>query len=259
MDSLRPRGIWRVTGCTAQPRCSGSSKSAGCSMAACGQARWWAWMMPSWGNCWKARNRPPQPFCRRAQTRLSSTRPLEELLNAIGTHYPRALASRPEPPPQLRMGLGAFVTDLVPAFDDCGGRRLAQGRFEIYAGAPVHQVITGVLRHAISTLAPQPVPRAQGARRPRCRKAAQPGPADGGSPVGAGGLHLRVRWARKRRRPTLRQARAGHRADAAALSFNVHKPALVQASRQLRAQPPPPPRVGGWRLHRAVPGAAGRR
>ena len=165
---------------------------------------------------------------------------LEELLHAIGTHDPRALRHGLSHA-QLSMGLGAFVTDLVAPLTTAVGDAWAQGRFEIYEEHLYTEVITGVLRHAISTLAPQPVPLS-----PKVLLTTLPQEQHSlGLLMVEAVLALEgctcVSLGTQTPLTDIAQAARAHRADVVALSFsNVHKPALVQASlRELRAQLPP--------------------
>lgn len=165
---------------------------------------------------------------------------LEELLHAVGTHDPRALRHGLSHA-QLRMGLGAFVTDLVAPLTTAVGDAWAQGRFEIYEEHLYTEVITGVLRHAISTLAPQPVPLG-----PKVLLTTLPQEQHSlGLLMVEALLALEgctcVSLGTQTPLTDIAQAARAHRADVVALSFsNVHKPALVRASlRELRAQLPP--------------------
>ena len=165
---------------------------------------------------------------------------LEELLHAIGTHDPRALRHGLNHA-QLRMGLGAFVTELVAPLTTAVGDAWAQGRFEIYEEHLYTEVLTGVLRHAISTLAPQPVPLG-----PKVLLTTLPQEQHSlGLLMVEALLALEgctcVSLGTQTPLTDIAQAARAHRADVVALSFsNVHKPALVQASlRELRAQLPP--------------------
>src|SRR5690606_37165798 len=76
-------------------------------------------------------------------------------LQTIGSHDPQALhdgLSRA----QMRMGLASFVTDLVAPLTTAVGDAWAQGRFEVFEEHLYTEVLTGVLRHAIGSLTPQP-------------------------------------------------------------------------------------------------------
>lgn len=164
----------------------------------------------------------------------------EELLHVIGAHDPHALRHGLSHA-QLRMSLGAFVTDLVAPLTTAVGEAWAQGRFEIYEEHLYTEVLTGVLRHAITSLAPQPAPLG-----PKVLLTTLPQEQhslgllmvetllalDGCLCVSLGTQTPLI---------DIVQAALAHRADVVALSFsNVHKPALVQASlRELRALLPP--------------------
>ena len=78
---------------------------------------------------------------------------IEGLLHAIGAHDPRALRHSLSHA-QLRMGLAPFVTDLVAPLTTAVGEAWAQGRFEVFEEHLYTEVITGVLRQAIASLAP---------------------------------------------------------------------------------------------------------
>jgi len=165
---------------------------------------------------------------------------LEELLRAIGTHDPRTLRHGLSHA-QLRMGLEAFVTDLVAPLTTAVGDAWAQGRFEVYEEHLYTEVITGVLRHAIATLAPQPVPLG-----PKVLLTTLPQEQHSLGLLMVEALLVLegcvcVSLGTQTPLTDIAQAARAHRADVAALSFsNVHKPALVQASlRELRAQLPP--------------------
>ena len=165
---------------------------------------------------------------------------LEELLHAIGTHDPRALRHGLSHA-QLRMGLGGFVTDLVAPLTTAVGDAWAQGRFEIYEEHLYTEVLTSVLRHAIASLAPQPVPLG-----PKVLLTTLPQEQHSlGLLMVEALLALEgctcVSLGTQTPLTDIAQAAWAHRADVVALSFsNVHKPALVQASlRELRAQLPP--------------------
>lgn len=165
---------------------------------------------------------------------------LEGLLQAISTHDSRALRHGLSHA-QLRMGLGAFVTDLVAPLTTAVGEAWAQGRFEIYEEHLYTEVITGVLRHAIASLAPQPEPLG-----PRVLLTTLPQEQHGlGLLMVEALLALEgctcVSLGTQTPLMDIVQAAHAHHADAVGLSFsNVHKPAMVQASlRELRAQLPP--------------------
>lgn len=74
------------------------------------------------------------------------------LLDAIAAHEPQALRHALLQA-QWRMGLAPFVTDVVAPLTTAVGEAWAQGRFEIFEEHLYTEVITGVLRSAIATLA----------------------------------------------------------------------------------------------------------
>lgn len=78
---------------------------------------------------------------------------LEVMLDAIGQHDPQALRHALVHA-QLRMGLGAFVTELAAPLTTAVGQAWAQGRFEVFEEHLFTEVMSGVLRHAIDTLIP---------------------------------------------------------------------------------------------------------
>ena len=162
-----------------------------------------------------------------------------ELLHAIGTHDPRALRHSLSHA-QLRMGLATFVTDLVAPLTTAVGEAWAQGRFEVFEEHLYTEVITGVLRHAIASLAPQPVPQG-----PKVLLTTVPQEQHSlGLLMVEALLALEgctcVSLGTQTPLTDIAQAALAHRADVVALSFsNLHKPAMVQASlRELRAQMP---------------------
>lgn len=83
---------------------------------------------------------------------------IDELLDAIGSHDPSALRHGLNHA-QMRMGLAPFVIDLVAPLTTAVGEAWAQGRFEIFEEHLYTEVISAVLRQAISSLAPQVLPR----------------------------------------------------------------------------------------------------
>lgn len=85
-------------------------------------------------------------------TTTNAHTPLQPLLDMIGAHDPQALRQALVHA-QLRMGLAAFVTDLVAPLTHAVGQAWAQGRFEIFEEHLFTEVVSGVLRHAIATLA----------------------------------------------------------------------------------------------------------
>ena len=162
-----------------------------------------------------------------------------ELLHAIGAHDPRALRHSLSHA-QLRMGLAPFVTDLVAPLTTAVGEAWAQGRFEIFEEHLYTEVITGVLRHAIASLAPQPVPQG-----PRVLLTTVPQEQHSlGLLMAEALLALEgctcVSLGTQTPLTDIAQAALAHSADVVALSFsNLHKAAMVQTSlRELRAQLP---------------------
>ena len=162
-----------------------------------------------------------------------------ELLHAIGAHDPRALRHSLSHA-QLRMGLAPFVTDLVAPLTTAVGEAWAQGRFEIFEEHLYTEVITGVLRHAIASLTPQPVPQG-----PKVLLTTVPREQHSlGLLMVEALLALEgctcVSLGTQTPLTDITQAVLAHRADVVALSFsNLHKAAVVQTSlRELRAQVP---------------------
>ena len=78
---------------------------------------------------------------------------LAALLDAIAAHDPHGLRHALHHA-QIRMGLGPFITDLVAPLTVAVGEAWVQGRFEIFEEHLYTEVITGVLRQAIASLAP---------------------------------------------------------------------------------------------------------
>ena len=164
---------------------------------------------------------------------------IEALLHAIGTHDPRALRHGLSHA-QLRMGLAPFVTDLVAPLTTAVGEAWAQGRFEVFEEHLYTEVITGVLRHAIASLTPQPVPQG-----PKVLLTTVPQEQHSlGLLMVEALLALEgctcVSLGTQTPLTDIAQAALAHRADVVALSFsNLHKAAVVQTSlRELRAQLP---------------------
>lgn len=162
-----------------------------------------------------------------------------ELLHAIGAHDPRALRHSLSHA-QLRMGLAPFVTDLVAPLTTAVGEAWAQGRFEIFEEHLYTEVITGVLRHAIASLAPQPVPQG-----PRVLLTTVPQEQHSLGLLMVEALLVLegctcVSLGTQTPLTDIAQAALAHSADVVALSFsNLHRAAMVQTSlRELRAQLP---------------------
>jgi MerR family transcriptional regulator, light-induced transcriptional regulator len=166
---------------------------------------------------------------------------LEELLVTIAEHDPQALRHALTHA-QMRLGLASFVTDLVAPLTAAVGHAWAQGRFEIYEEHLFTEVLTGVLRHSIGTLAPLARPGG-----PAVLLTTLPQ-----EPHGLGLLMVEalltlegcscVSLGVQTPIGDVAQAAQSHRADVVALSFsNVQPGAAVLASlRELRAQLPGP-------------------
>lgn len=77
------------------------------------------------------------------------------LLDAIAAHNPQVLRHALLQA-QWRMGLAPFVTEVVAPLTTAVGAAWVQGRFEIFEEHLYTEVITGVLRAAIATLAMPP-------------------------------------------------------------------------------------------------------
>ena len=164
---------------------------------------------------------------------------IEGMLHAIGSHDPSTLRHGLSHA-QLRMGLAPFVTDLVAPLTTAVGEAWAQGRFEIFEEHLYTEVITGVLRHAIASLPPQPMQQG-----PKVLLTTVPQEhhslgllmveallvLEGSTCVSLGTQTPLI---------DIAQAARAHQADVVALSFsNLHKSSFVQTSlRELRAQLP---------------------
>lgn len=179
-------------------------------------------------------------FLSNANTSSRSSDPqLEKLLDAIGEFDPQALRHRLNRA-QLQMGLASFVTDLVAPLTTAVGIAWAQGRFEVYEEHFFTEIITGVLRHAIDSLVPQPAMQA-----PKVLLTTLPQEQHGlgllmvETLLQLEGCHC-VSLGTQTPIADIIQAARAHSVDAVALSFsNVHKAAAVQASlRELRVQLP---------------------
>lgn len=184
----------------------------------------------------------PVPGANLSTTNMDSTSAdpvIGGLLHAIGTHDPRALRHGLSHA-QLRMGLAPFVTDLVAPLTTAVGEAWAQGRFEVFEEHLYTEVITGVLRHAIASLTPQPVPQG-----PKVLLTTVPQEQHSlGLLMVEALLALEgctcVSLGTQTPLTDIAQAARAHQADVVALSFtNLHKAAMVQTSlRELRAQLP---------------------
>ena len=169
------------------------------------------------------------------------------LLDAIAAHDPQALRHALLQA-QWRMGLAPFVTEVVAPLTTAVGEAWAQGRFEIFEEHLYTEVITGVLRSAIATLAmpPQPPAPALGLQGPRVLLTTLPR-----EPHGLGLLMLEalltlegcvcISLGTQTPLSDIVQAAQAHRTDAIALSFtNLQSGSLVLSQlRELRRQLPP--------------------
>lgn len=84
---------------------------------------------------------------------------VNEMLETIGRHDKRALEYRLSHA-QLRMGLAPFITELVAPLTTAVGEAWARGQFEVFEEHLYTEVISGVLRHAISSLPASLIPQA---------------------------------------------------------------------------------------------------
>lgn len=162
---------------------------------------------------------------------------LEEWLQIIGKHDPQALRYALTHA-QVRLGLAGFVTDLVAPLSTAVGEAWVQGRFDIHEEHLYTEVMTGVLRHAIASLAP--LPAAQG---PKVLLTTVPQEQHSlGLLMVEALLALEgctcVSLGTQTPLSDIVQAALAHQADVVALSFsNVHKASAVLASlRTLRTQ-----------------------
>lgn len=184
--------------------------------------------------------RPAAPAASLSRTNIQKSTPpspLVPLLDAIGAHDPQALRHALSHA-QLRMGLAPFVTDLVAPLAVAVGEAWVQGRFEVFEEHLFTEVITGVLRNAIASLAPLPVPQG-----PRVLLTTLPQELHSlGLLMVEALLALEgctcVSLGTQTPVGDVAQAALAHRADVVALSFsNVHNGTVVQASlRELRAR-----------------------
>lgn len=164
--------------------------------------------------------------------------PLEALLDTIGAHAPQALRHALMQA-QSRMGLAAFVTELVAPLTTAVGEAWVQGRFQVFEEHLYTEVISGVLRQAIGTLAPPPAPG------PTVLLTTLPQ-----EPHGLGLLMVEALLALEgcscvslgTQTPVgdIVQAARAHRADVVALSFSAMQrgPLLLASLRELRGQLP---------------------
>ncbi|WP_027995386.1 MerR family transcriptional regulator [Simplicispira psychrophila] len=165
------------------------------------------------------------------------------LLDAIAAHDPQALRHALLQA-QWRRGLAHFVTEVVAPLTTAVGDAWAQGRFEIFEEHLYTEVITGVLRSAIATLAMPPA--SQGVLGPRVLLTTVQR-----EPHGLGLLMLEALLALEgctcislgTQTPLgdIVQAAQAHRADVVALSFtNLQSgPVVLTQLHELRRQLPP--------------------
>jgi len=164
---------------------------------------------------------------------------LDTLLDAVGRHDPQALRQALTHA-QLRIGLADFVIKLAAPLTTAVGDAWAEGRFEVFEEHQFTEVMSGVLRHAIATLAPLSEPRA-----PRVLLTTLPQELHGLGLLmveallvveGCGCVSLGTQTPQG----DVVLAAQAHRADVVALSFsNAQNGARALASlRELRAQLP---------------------
>ncbi|EER62255.1 transcriptional regulator, MerR family [Acidovorax delafieldii 2AN] len=186
--------------------------------------------------------REPSPTAFLSTTKVEEPghRPeLAAMLDSIGAHDPQALRHALSHA-QLRMGLASFVTEVVAPLTTAVGDAWARGRFEVFEEHLFTEVITGVLRTAIGSLAPLPVPLG-----PKVLLTTLPQEVHGlGLLMVEALLALEgctcVSLGTQTPSGNVVQAAQAHRADVVVLSFsNVHNGAVVQASlRELRSRLP---------------------
>lgn len=164
---------------------------------------------------------------------------IQELLDAVSAHDPAALRHSLNRA-QLRMGLAPFVTDLVAPLTVAVGEAWAHGQFEIFEEHLYTEVVTGVLRQAISSLTPQSVSPA-----PKVLLTTIPNEQHGLGLLMVEALLVLegcacVSLGTQTPLTDIVAAARAHNADVVAMSFsNVHKAAIVQSSlSRLRAQLP---------------------
>ena len=165
------------------------------------------------------------------------------LLDAIAAHDPQALRHALLQA-QWRMGLAPFVTEVVAPLTTAVGEAWAQGRFEIFEEHLYTEVITGVLRSAIATLA-MPL-QSQELQGPRVLLTTVQR-----EPHGLGLLMLEalltlegcvcISLGTQTPLSDIVQAAQAHRANVVALSFtNLQSgPVVITELRELRRQLPP--------------------
>lgn len=164
---------------------------------------------------------------------------ISAFLDTIGTHSPQELKHALNRA-QVRMGLANFVTDMIAPLNTAVGEAWAQGRFEVFEEHLYTEVVTSVLRHAITSLGPLPV-----SSGPKVLLTTLPQELHGlGLLMVEALLALEgctcVSLGTQTPMGDVVRAAQAHRVDVVALSFsNVHKGPVVRASlRELRAQLP---------------------
>lgn len=80
------------------------------------------------------------------------TSSLEPLLAAVAAHHPEALRHMLLHA-QMRLGVAAFIVDLIAPLTHAVGMAWAQGRFEVFEEHLYSEVVAGVLRQISTTLA----------------------------------------------------------------------------------------------------------
>lgn len=167
---------------------------------------------------------------------------LDPLLAAIAAHNPQSLRHALHNA-QMRMGLAPFVTELAAPLTTAVGDAWARGRFEIFEEHLYTEVITGVLRQAISSLPPSSASNAL--PRPKVLLTTVPQELHGlgllmvEALLALDGCNC-VSLGTQTPLGDIVQAAQAHQADVVALSFSsVQTGTLVLASlRELRAQLP---------------------
>lgn len=162
---------------------------------------------------------------------------LRPLLEAISAHDPQALRHALSHA-QLRMGLRSFVVEIVAPLTTAVGEAWAQGRFEVFEEHLFTEVITGILRSCIASLATPPVDGS-----PKVLLTTLPQEVHGlGLLMVEALLALEgcacVSLGTQTPIGDVVRAAQAHQVDAVALSFtNLHSSAAVQASlRTLRSE-----------------------
>ncbi|MBY4594102.1 MerR family transcriptional regulator [Ottowia caeni] len=173
---------------------------------------------------------------------------LEPLLAIIAAHNPQALRHALHSA-QMRMGLAPFVTELASPLTSAVGDAWARGRFEVFEEHIFTEVITGVLRQAISSLPPFSASTAF--PRPKVLLTTVPQELHGlGLLMVEALLALEgcncVSLGTQTPLGDIVQAAQAHHADVVALSFSSVQsgPVVVASLRELRAQLPQ--RVDLW-------------